>query len=766
MRRLQWFPDTLQKLMRLLRQGAPALLISAFVLIGAFIMASDALLPSNSKVALEEGQVAPRDMLAPRSLKYESEVLTLAKKDAAVAAVRPIYDPPDPAVENEQSQLARQILDFIENAQYDDFATLAQKKSDLAAITALNLNDSVAGALLTIDDDTRWRAIDAQVVRLLERVMSGEVRADNIQAIKDSLPNLISASYSEVEAQIIAAIVRDLIQVNALYNDELTRQARTEAADNVPVEVRTFARGQTIIRAGDPATAAHIEALEQFGLLQGTRRKVERFAGGLLAMSLITLALRRYVRQFHPTVFADFPLAVALGVLFLIFLAGVALVDSDSPSRPYYYPASALGFMIATLVGPQLAILALASLAVLAGFMTNNSLEFAVLIVLGGTLGVLSLGRTERVNAYFVAGGIVSAAGIGAAIVFALGADATPTPFVIFSQIVGALANGFLSAALTLMGLYAISNGLNIPTSLKIIELLQPNHPLLQRLLREAPGTYQHSLQVANLAELAAQRVEANASLLRVAAMYHDVGKILNAHFFVENQMGGVNPHDVLADPYQSARIIIGHVTEGDRLARRYRLPHRIRDFIMEHHGTTQAHYFYRQAVEQAELSGTTVDPVDFTYPGPRPQSRETAILMLADGCESSVRARQPRNQEEVQETVDYIFETRLQSNQLDDSGLTLNDLRLLRDTFLTALQGIFHHRIAYPGTPSQAAEVSEAESVSQLPPGEQKPGSSAKRAGESAGSGEETAHPPGAEGIRKSDRAKRKTGEWTRHMT
>ena len=304
------------------------------------------------------------------------------------------------------------------------------------------------------------------------------------------------------------------------------------------------------------------------------------------------------------------------------------------------------------------------------------------------------------------------------ALLFALSSDTPPGLVTVLSQMVGSLANGLFSAAVALVGLYVISNLLNIPTSLKIVELLQPNHPLLQRVLREAPGTYQHSLQVANLAELGAQQVNANASLLRVAAMYHDVGKILNPHFFVENQADGVNPHETLGDPYQSARIILGHVTEGDRLARRYHLPNRIRDFIMEHHGTTQVVYFYRTALAKAEQIGEVVDSGDFSYLGPRPQSRETAILMLADGCESSVRARRPQSREDIRETVDYIFEARLQNGQLDESGLTLNDLRLLRDAFLTALQGVFHPRIAYPGTPGQSAEMVPIVSVSQLPPG------------------------------------------------
>lgn len=707
---------------RFLHTGACVALVFAFVLGGAGIIAWDVLVPSNSKVALQEGQVAPRDLLAPRSLKYESEVLSQAKRDAEVAAVRPVYDPPDPSVGSEQAQRARQILDYIENVRYDDFATLDQKRQDITAITDLNLDPAVIDAILGIDDDTRWRAVDAQVMRLLERVMGGEVRDSNIQAKREDLPNLISATYGETEVQIITSIVSNLVKPNAFYNEELTRQAQLAAAENVPVEVRTFARGQMIIRAGEIATAAHIEALEQFGLLQVTKRQTDRFVGGLLAMSLVTVLFGVYIRQFHPQIYMDPSFMILLGVLFLIFLGGAQFVDSDDLIQPYYFPAAALAFLVATLVDPQLAMVSIAALAALAGFVTSNSLEFALLMSFSGMLGVMSLGRTERLNTYFMAGSVVSISGVCVALLFAFGTDSPPNLFTVFSQIVGSLANGLLSAALALVGLYVISNVLNIPTSLKIIELLQPNHPLLQRLLREAPGTYQHSLQVANLAEQAAQRVGANASLLRVAAMYHDVGKMLNPHFFVENQADGVNPHDMLGDPSQSARIIIGHVTEGGRLARRYHLPNRIRDFVMEHHGTTQVMYFYREALKEAEQTGAVVDLKDFTYPGPRPQSRETAILMLADGCESSVRARRPQSKDDIRETVDYIFETRLQSGQLDESGLTLNDLRMLRDTFLTALQGVFHPRIAYPGTPSQKSEVLPEVKTASLPPGDVKP--------------------------------------------
>ena len=687
---------------RLLHWAIAAGLIIAFVGGGSVVLAYDSLVSSASRLILEVGDVAARDVLSPRSLTYESDVLTGDKREAVAASVCPVYDPPDPRVATEQLQLARQSLDYIENVRYDDLATPEQKQQDIAAITVLTLSASVVDEMLGIEDESAWRAVDAQIMRLLERVMSGEIREDNIQSKRDNLTNLISATYSEQEVQVIQGVVEDLVRVNTFYNDELTRQQQTRAAEDVPVEVRTFAQGQMIIRAGEIATPAHIEALEQFGLLDASHHRSARIISGLLAMSLATALLGGYILRFEPRLLQDRHVLMMLGVLFLGFMIGARLVNPQAKTEPYYYPASALAFLVTTLAGPQLGIVVILALATLVGFMGHGTLAFAVLVGFSGTLGVLSLGRTERLNAYFVAGGVVGLSSALIAVSFALGSETSVDVFVLLSQLVGAVLNGMLSAAGALVGLYIISNVLNIPSSLKLIELMRPNHPLLQQLLREAPGTYQHSLQVANLAELGAEQIGANATLVRVAAMYHDIGKILNPFFFVENQVDKVNPHDVLNDPYQSARIIIGHVTEGERLARRYRLPHRIHEFIMEHQGTTQVAYFYQQALSQA--NGVGVDIKEFTYPGPRPQSRETAILMLADGCESSVRARRPQTKDDVTETVDFIFDARLRDRQLDESGLTLADLRALRTTFVTALQGMFHSRITYPGTPKRPA--------------------------------------------------------------
>jgi len=259
------------------------------------------------------------------------------------------------------------------------------------------------------------------------------------------------------------------------------------------------------------------------------------------------------------------------------------------------------------------------------------------------------------------------------------------------------VVGGIASAGLAILLQFLSAQYLGLTTALHLMEISRPDHPVLRFLLTNAPGTYQHSLQVANLAEQAAERINADPLLTRVGALYHDIGKALNPAFFIENQIAGtINPHNNL-DPAISAKIIINHVSDGLALARKYRLPKRIRDFISEHHGTMIARYQYANAVNAANGDESKVDINQFRYPGPKPRSRETAILMLADGCEARVRAEQPKDEKELRQVIKSVFDNRISSGQLDQTNLTLHDLTELMDEFTSILRGIYHPRIEYP---------------------------------------------------------------------
>jgi hypothetical protein len=536
--------------------------------------------------------------------------------------------------------------------------------------------------------------------------MSIEIRPpDGPENARRSLTNIVNPSINFIDRRIITEIVGALIIPNSVLNEQRTREEQEKAANAVQPVIKNYRRGETIVNKGERIDQADIEALRQFGLLQSEDSSRILFSS-FLTLIIVSFSQLLYVYRFYPKVYESNTMMILLPALMLIFLAGARAFGPTGFDNQRIYPAAAMGFLITALVGPHLATISVAGLALLMGTMFDNSLEVILLVAIGGIVGSIALRDIESLNSYFSAGFFVGLTNMLVVLSFIVDSNETSSAWVASSEMFIAFASGLLSAGVALVGLYIIGSTANLPTNIKLIELMQPNHPLLQELLRKAPGTYQHSLQVANLAELATEKIGANAALVRVAAMYHDIGKTLNPHFFVENQTEGFNPHDELGDPHRSAQLIIGHVLEGERLARRHRLPQRIRDFIREHHGTTKPMYFYIKALERVDGNEAKLREADFTYPGPIPQTKETAILMLADGAESTARAIRPRTHEAVEDVVDKIFKAALENGQLDESNLTLNELKTIRSVFIETLQAIYHPRIAYPTRPAVRADA------------------------------------------------------------
>jgi hypothetical protein len=678
-----------------------ALIISgcaAFLLLATLLLAFDQLMPDTSGASLRVGSIAPQDFRAPFSLTYDSAVLTERQRQAAANAVSTIYDLPDPDVARQQLLLIRQILDFIDNVRHDSFGTTRQKNDDLNAITALTLDDGIIRSILEMDDQT-WQAVDGEAALVLERVMRESIRETDLPNLIDQLPTQVSVRFTPASSAVVVALVADLLRPNRMPNPDATAAARAAAADAVAPERRSFERGQIVIRAGARIDAVDFEALENLGLLDAPDRRLEVIGQAFLSSLMVLIAAALYIERRQPSLFAHPRFLTLLAAIFLLTIAGARLFGGGG--QLYLYPAAALGVLIVALTAPEIAIFGVISAGLLIGIMLDNSIEAGTLVAFGGSLGALALRRSERLNSFFFAGVVIALANALVVLAFNAGLLSVDNGVRLGELILFAVINGFFSALTALAGVYAFTLLFNLPTSLKLVELSQPSQPLLQRLLREAPGTYQHSLQVANMGEQAANAIGANAELTRVAAMYHDVGKMLNPAFFVENQVDGINPHDDLNDPYRSADIIIGHVIDGEKLAAQYRIPTRIRDFIREHHGTTRVMFFYTRAQQQAE-DPDSVDVDHFTYPGPKPQSRETAVLMLADNCESTVRARKPANKQEIVDVINQVIDTRMRDGQLDESGLRLNDIKVIRSVFVDILQGVFHPRINYP-TPHAA---------------------------------------------------------------
>lgn len=684
-----------------------------FVLVSTVIVAFDTVfLRLNSSAILEAGSVANRSIVAPADLSYESEILTDRAREEARNNVLTIYFPPSTITVRTWDERAEQTLNFIDDVRASQrYAVQEEQLADLAQMQYLFFSNSENAVLTLILDDDAWNTIVAEVDNVIELVYRDRI-IDAQNYIETQLTIQISPNFDERENQLIFDIVDDFVQANTLENGQATEDAREMAAATVEPVERNFVRGQIIIGANERIDVLAYEALEAFNLITPEESSVQELIRAFIASTITLVIFGLYIARFSRNLlYHQFKRLAIVSVIFLIVLALARFLGING--NIYLFPTAAMALLFVAISDAHVAVITTLGLAFLMGLIGNDSLEIATLITAGGLMGTLGLRRAERLNQFFVAGGLIGITNAAVVILFnPPGAGVSGT---MLSALAFALVSGLVLAPATAMAsMYLVTMLFNMPTALKLIDLQQPNKPLLQRLLREAPGTYQHSLQVGNLAEQAANAIGADAQLTHVAALYHDIGKMHNPLYFTENQQDiAGNPHDTLNDPYRSADIIINHVTEGDEMAKQAGLPQRIRDFIREHHGTTQVFVFHQRALKAVDGDKAAVDISDFTYPGPNPRSKETAILMLADSCEAAVRSIKPQSKQEIRELVANIIKQKREGNQLNESNLTLNDIRTIREIFVDVLQGMFHPRINY----REAINQKKSDTTSKITP-------------------------------------------------
>ena len=662
---------------------------------------------SPTTTTLQAGDVSPEDFQAPRALQYESKIRTEEARAAAEKAVAPVYAAPNPAVARQQFEKLRSALQAITLVRENETSTRLKKEADIAALGEPALQaDTIA--YIVILPTPRWEAVQQEAYDVLEQVMRRSIREEDVETVRRSVPPLVSLSMNEREAAIVVEIVTAFIAPNSAYNAELTESARQSAREAVAPVIVEYKPGQIIVLRGQLVTPAQLEALEQFGLI-----RADDVWQGYAGAGALVLGIAIYIRLYFSRRRLQFLLdARSLTVIALIFTAFVIAARLSIPDRtvvPYAFPLPALGLLIATMFGVEVGIVFSIAMSILAPYGLPNMLDLLPYYLVSSLIGVLALGAARRVWTFFRAG--ISIAIAGVIVLAAFRIPFTPTDAAGLLELVGAaIFSGLASSSIALLSQYFLAQTLGLTTALQLIEISRPDSPLLQFFLRHAPGTYQHSLQVANLAEQGAELIGADALLTRVGAMFHDVGKAMNPMFFIENQaQGEMNPHDDL-DPAEAAKTIIAHVTDGVALARQHRLPRRIDDFILEHHGTMITRYQYNKAVEAAGGDASKVDAEKFRYPGPRPRSRETALLMLADGAEARARAERPQDEEALRKVVLSTIESAQKQRQLDNTQLTLRDLGIITDAFVNILRGAHHPRVPYPN------EVLATENVNTAP--------------------------------------------------
>lgn len=665
-------------------------LVSAGLILIALVLPE--LIPLSAS-SIQSGQVASQDVLAPKDITYESEVLTEQQREQAARAVLPIFTSPDTSVARQKLEDLRATLNYIAAVRADAYASTEQKIADLAALESVHLSQDTTDTILALND-SRWQAVQQEAITVLEQVMRSTIREDRLEEARRNIPTLVSLSLPESQAAVVTELVTAFVAPNSFFSETLTESAREKARLSVQPVTRSYKTGETVVQRGQIISQTTLEALQKLGLVQSqfTWNKLLSAASlVVLNMSFLVFYIRR-----KPRLRRDARGLTMITILFLLFLIIARLVINRSAVIPYMFPLAAYSLTIAVLFGPEPALVSTLPLAVMVGYGLPNGLELSLFHIIGSYFGVFAVGNARRLTAFFWSGIAIAGSESVFALVYHL--PQLNIDWLVVSTIIGsAFLSGFASASLALLLQFLLAQFLGMTTALQLMEISRPDHPVLQLLLRNAPGTYQHSLQVSNLAEQAAERIGADTLLTRVGALYHDIGKIQNPAFYIENQAPGTpNPHNEL-DPYSSSQIILKHVTDGLELAHKNRLPVRIQDFISEHHGTLITRYQYINAVNAAGGDESQVDQQKFSYPGPRPQSRETAILMLADGSEARVRAERPKDETEIRELIKSVIQNRVSAGQLDDTSLTLHDLDVIADSFATTLRGMYHPRIEYP---------------------------------------------------------------------
>ena len=526
-------------------------------------------------------------------------------------------------------------------------------------------------------------------------VQSAGIQEDGLQAAKDALDSKLSIIYSDPDLQYLAFVPIDTyLTANMTEDTAATQQAQEEAAEAVePVMVM---KNQTVVVEDSVVTEAQMAVLRELGV-GGGGANILLYVGMFLFITAMFCVYAVYLYQFESNIVAETRKLVILGAIIVLIVAiAVPLARLDVRIVPVFF-----GTMLASVLVSRKSALALnvflafivgAACAWSVGLMSLTMLSTVTVTIIGGTAAVLALYRPAHRASLIVAG--LVAGGVNVAVVVLMNLVSTQglESGTLLTDCVFALGSALLASVLAIGTLPIWEAVFRVSTPAKLIELSDPNHPLLKRLTMEAPGTYHHSIRTANLAEAGADALGVNALLCRVGAYYHDVGKLKNPMYFKENQRGE-NPHDTL-DPKKSVRIITDHLTYGLELAQKYKLPREVQRILMQHHGTTVVEYFYHKA-QEADMA-----PVEaqYRYQGSKPATKEAAVVMLADSVEAAVTSIGEPDKEQIKDMINKLIRKRYNDGQLDDSGLNRQELNDLARAFLGVFDGAFHERIKYPG--------------------------------------------------------------------
>lgn len=712
--------------------------------------------------AAEVGALAPQGLLADRAYDIPDQETTRRKREEAVAAVRAVYVHDATSIESTVARI-REGFAFARALLADEEEGAARLEAEREALErrlGARLEnrelEALAGAGFAEEVEEGVVAMVAQVMRELivsdrEELVQHRSRGiairrlaadheavevlSDVEGIRD-LPQVrakLNAKVPELAGQPRAVrlaaleLARREVRANLKYDPGLTQARREEAAAAVKPVVIQIEKGEKIIGAGERIEERHLVIFRGLHAQADAVQRGLRWAGGAILSVLLLLGLVGLAR----TGFASLALKnrdiLVLGAFGVGGLLGAdlwfevaAVLREGLPEVPlgawtFLFPFAALPLVLRMVLGGEAALLFSVGLALLVGLAAEGSLATSLVVLVGAVFAAIRAAEIRDRAGLFRAGAL--AGGAQALAVIALGVmGSEPAPWEFLSAALAAFAGGAVVVPIVAMALLSLlESWLGYLSDLRLIELSSLNHPALKELIVQAPGTYHHSIIVGTLVEAAAEAIGANPLLAKVCAYYHDLGKGKNPLYFGENQKGA-NPHDELP-PERSAALIVRHVKDGQAIARKHKLPRLVADAIPQHHGTRLVGYFYHRALRarEGEADAPEVDPARFRYPGPKPQHKEHALVMLADSAEAASRSLPDPSPERIQALVRKLIHGILLEGELEECPLTLEDVSKIEKSFCKTLEAIYHSRPTYPAGAQVAAEAAAQAPVVSL---------------------------------------------------
>lgn len=662
---------------------------------------------SPQQVRLKPDEVAERDIQSSISAVVVDRAQTDQLKKQAVSKVQKVYQEDKYAIVNTRDEInnfytmVNEILASSgdKGKQLEDLLKGTNQRSEQVnlSFSTRELRQYLMNA--KAEDLEQMRQISVSIV---EELMDKPVTEEGMEGVyTQAISEIDALAFAPQAREIMKIVCINSLQPSLVFNREATDKAKLEAMNEVKPVQKTVKVGEIIVHRGERVTPEQIATLEQLGIQRGKSYPLALVGAGIFVLITFWLSIE-FLRRYYRKIYENDMSLILIALVFIIMLAltrfltviKIGSTPDINALSGYLAPVAAGSMLIAILLDNRLAYFLTMVMAIYVGMLTEgNQLFYSIAAFAGGTVGVFQVYRLTQTSDLAKSGLYVALVNIVTIITLTLIGGTFNINVLFVGCIIGAV-NGIMSAVLMIGALPYLETAFSITSMIKLLELSNPNHELLRRLLMEAPGTYHHSLMVANLAESAAEPIGANPLLVRVGAYYHDIGKIKRSDYFVENQRSFDNPHEKIA-PALSSLIITSHVREGVELAREARIPQVIIDFIEQHHGTSLAKYFYSRALEEDREGNLNED--NFRYEGPKPQTKEVALVMLADSVEAAVKSLTEPTPERIRNMVNRIIKDKLNDGQLESCDLTFKDLDIIARSFCQMLEGIYHKRIEYP---------------------------------------------------------------------